>query len=150
MDIIIRPAIPKDCPRLLELIRELAEYEHALDQVEVNPDHFLESGFGSSPVWWAHVAENKGNVIGFALYYIRYSTWKGQRLYLEDIIVTKQYRRHGIGKKLFEAVLEDAKKKKLNGIIWQVLEWNKPAIQFYEKYAPTFNHEWITCTIEKV
>lgn len=150
MDIIIRPATPKDCPRLLELIRELAEYEQALDQVEVDPEHFLESGFGSCPVWWAHVAEIKGTIVGFALYYIRYSTWKGQRLYLEDIIVTRAYRRLGIGKKLFDAVLEDAKAKNLRGVVWQVLAWNEPAIQFYEQYSPTFNHEWITCTIEEI
>lgn len=150
MDITIRPATREDCPRLLELVRELAEYERALDQVEVTQEHFIESGFGSSPVWWGIVAEKEGKIIGFALYYIRYSTWKGQRLYLEDIIVTKDHRRQGIGKMLFEAVLTDAKKKNLNGVIWQVLDWNKPAIQFYENYSPSFNQEWITCTIERL
>lgn len=150
MNVTIRAAIRSDCPRLLELIRELAEYERALDQVEVNITHFEESGFGQCPVWWAFVAETDGMTAGFALYYIRYSTWKGQRLYLEDIIVTKEYRRLGIGKMLFDAVLLDAKNKNLNGVLWQVLEWNKPAIQFYNQYSPSFNQEWITCTIEKM
>ena len=150
MNIHIRPAERSDCPKLLDLIRELAEYERAADEVEVTLEHFEESGFGTCPVWWAFVAEDEGIIVGLALYYIRYSTWKGQRLYLEDIIVTEQYRRFGIGKMLFEAVLSDARKKKLNGVIWQVLEWNEPAIHFYQKYSPVFNQEWITCTIERV
>jgi len=150
MSVTIRPAVRNDCPRLLELIRELAEYERALHEVEVSPDHFEESGFGSCPVWWGIVAEVDEIIVGFALYYIRYSTWKGQRLYLEDIVVTEEYRRCGIGKMLFNAVLDDARKKNLNGVLWQVLEWNEPAINFYNKYSPTFNQEWITCTIEKV
>jgi len=150
MNVTIRPAIRSDCPRLLELIKELAEYERALDQVEVPLTHFEESGFGDCPVWWAFVAETDGIIAGFALYYIRYSTWKGQRLYLEDIVVTNEYRRLGIGKMLFDAVLLDAKNKNLNGVLWQVLDWNKPAIQFYNQYSPSFNQEWITCTIEKI
>lgn len=150
MNVTIRPAIRSDCPRLLELIRELAEYERALDQVAVTLTHFEESGFGDCPVWWAFVAETDGIIAGFALYYIRYSTWKGQRLYLEDIVVTNEYRRLGIGKMLFDAVLLDAKNKNLNGVLWQVLDWNKPAIQFYNQYSPSFNQEWITCTIEKI
>ena len=150
MDITIRPANKDDCPRLLELIRELAEYERALDQVEVSQEHFEDSGFGNCPVWWGIVAEKDDYIVGFAIYYIRYSTWKGQRLYLEDIIVTKSHRRQGIGKKLFDAVLADARKKSLNGVIWQVLDWNKPAIHFYEQYSPSFNQEWITCIIEKM
>jgi ribosomal protein S18 acetylase RimI-like enzyme len=150
MNITIRNAIIKDCPRLLELIKELAEYEHAPEQEEVSIEEFEDAGFGKNPVWWAFVAENSGFIAGFALYYIRYSTWKGRRLYLEDIIVTKEYRRNGIGKMLFDAVLKDAKEKKLNGVMWQVLDWNKPAIEFYKKYSPIFNQEWITCTINKV
>ncbi|PWR74608.1 N-acetyltransferase family protein [Methanospirillum stamsii] len=150
MNITIRPAILPDCPRLLELIRELAEYERALHEVEVSLNHFEESGFGESPVWWAFVAETDGMIVGFALYYIRYSTWKGKRLYLEDIVVTKEYRGLGIGKKLFDAVLADAKRKNLNGVLWQVLDWNEPAINFYRKYSPSFNQEWITCSIEKI
>ncbi|HOW05746.1 GNAT family N-acetyltransferase [Methanospirillum hungatei] len=150
MSVTIRPAVRNDCPRLLELIRELAEYERALHEVEVSLEHFEESGFGACPVWWGIVAESGDCIVGFALYYIRYSTWKGQRLYLEDIVVTEEFRGCGIGKMLFDAVLDDARKKNLNGVVWQVLEWNEPAINFYNKYSPTFNQEWITCTIERV
>ena len=92
MDITIRAAIKEDCPRMMELIKELAAYENAPEQVTVSFEHFTESGFGASPVWWAYVAEANGRVEGFALYYTRYSTWKGQRMYLEDIIVTEKMR----------------------------------------------------------
>src|SRR5215212_7118254 len=88
----IRRAMKEDCPRMLELVKELAVYERAPDEVTVTLDHFTESGFGPHPVWWAFVAEVDGAVAGFALYYIRYSTWKGQRMYLEDFIVTDEYR----------------------------------------------------------
>ena len=89
MEIQIRRAVKQDCPRLLELIHELAEYEKAPQEVTVTPEHFIESGFGKNPVWWTFVAEVNGKIEGFALYYIRYSTWKGQAMYLEDIIVTE-------------------------------------------------------------
>ena len=123
----------EDCPRLLDLIRELAVYEKAPQEVTVTPGHFEESGFGPNPVWWALVAECDGNVEGFALYYIRYSTWKGQRLYLEDIIVTEKMRGKGLGTLLFDALQAEAREKNLNGMVWQVLEWNEPAISFYKK-----------------
>ncbi|HUP10845.1 MAG TPA: hypothetical protein VM187_01490, partial [Niastella sp.] len=90
MEISIRRAVKEDCPRLLELINELAVYEKAADEVTVSMEHFVESGFGNQPVWWAFVAEAGGQVEGFAMYYIRYSTWKGQRMYLEDLIVTEK------------------------------------------------------------
>ena len=134
MSITIRRAIPEDCPRLMELIKELAEYEKAPQDVTVTMDHFINSGFGNNPVWWSFVAEEKGIILGFALYYIRYSTWKGQAMYLEDIIVTEKARGRGIGRLLFNQLIEEARAKKFNRIIWQVLEWNEPAINFYRKY----------------
>jgi len=94
----VRRAIKEDCPRLLELIRELALFERAPEQVIVTLEHFAESGFGPHPVWWAFVTTVDGNIEGFALYYIRYSTWKGQRMYLEDLIVTEEMRGRGLGK----------------------------------------------------
>ncbi|MDQ2721018.1 MAG: GNAT family N-acetyltransferase [Bacteroidota bacterium] len=134
---------------MMHLVHELAAYEQAPDEVTVEFDHFVESGFGKSPVWWAFVAETENTVIGFALYYIRYSTWKGQRMYLEDILVTEQWRGKGIGKLLFDKLIKEAKEKRLSGIIWQVLEWNKLAINFYKKYdGVKFNKEWIDCTLE--
>jgi GNAT superfamily N-acetyltransferase len=147
MNVVIRRAVAEDCDRLMDLIRELAVYEKAPEEVTVTLDHFMESGFGTNPVWWAFVAEVDGRVEGFALYYIRYSTWKGQRMYLEDILVTEKMRGYGLGKLLFDKLIEEAKEKHLNGIIWQVLEWNEPAINFYKKYQASFDAEWINCSI---
>ncbi|MDR3712912.1 MAG: GNAT family N-acetyltransferase [Puia sp.] len=146
--ITVRRAVREDCPRLLELIKELALYEKAPQEVTVSLEHFSDSGFGEKPVWWAFVAEVAGRVEGFALYYIRYSTWKGQRMYLEDILVTEEMRGQGIGKLLFDRLIVEAREKKLNGMIWQVLEWNAPAINFYRKYQASFDPEWINCSIE--
>lgn len=147
MNTIIRRAERADCPRLLELIRELAHYEKAPEEVTVTLDHFEESGFGEQPVWWAFVAEVDGVVEGFALYYIRYSTWKGQRMYLEDIVVTEKMRGKGLGKLLFDALIEEAKEKRFKGMVWQVLDWNEPAINFYKKYNASFDPEWINCSL---
>ena len=134
MNIEIRKAEKKDCKRLMELIQQLAVYEKAPDEVTATLDHFEESGFGRNPVWWAVVADVDGTVQGFALYYIRYSTWKGQRMYLEDILVSEELRGNGVGKLLFDKLLEEAKEKKFTGVVWQVLDWNESAINFYKKY----------------
>jgi len=147
METNIRRAEKKDCVRLLELITELAVYEKAPNEVTVTLTHFEESGFGPNPVWWGFVAEVNGRVEGFALYYIRYSTWKGQRIYLEDILVTEKMRGNQLGKKLFDQLIVEAKEKNLAGIVWQVLEWNEPAINFYKKYKANFDGEWINCSI---
>jgi len=157
-NIIIRKAVAEDCPRLLELIQELADYEKAPAEVTVTLDHFTESGFGEKPVWWAFVAEyplsapgrgtgGEGIVQGFALYYIRYSTWKGQRMYLEDILVTNEMRGKGLGALLFDALIAEAKEKNFSGIVWQVLDWNEPAINFYKKYNTSFDGEWVNCSM---
>ncbi|MDP4260906.1 MAG: GNAT family N-acetyltransferase [Bacteroidota bacterium] len=147
MNIIIRRAVEEDCPRLLELITELAVYEKAPHDVTVTMDHFVQSGFGKHPVWWAFVAEVNGRVEGFALYYIRYSTWKGQAMYLEDILVTESMRGKQLGKLLFDRLIEEAREKKWSRIIWQVLDWNEPAIHFYKKFNASFDDEWINCSL---
>jgi GNAT superfamily N-acetyltransferase len=148
MKSVIRRATREDCPRLLELIKELAIYEKAPDEVTVELSHFEESGFGDSPVWWAFVAETDQVVVGFALYYIRYSTWKGKRMYLEDIVITESMRGKGIGGMLFDRLIAEMYEKQLHGMVWQVLEWNKPAINFYKKYNALFDAEWINCSID--
>lgn len=147
MDIQIRRAKKTDCTRLLELIQELADYEKAPAEVTVTLAHFEESGFGPNPVWWAFVAEAEGIVVGMALYYIRYSTWKGQRMYLEDLLVTESMRGKKIGALLMDALIAEAKEKKYTGIHWQVLDWNEPAIHFYKKYHANFDGEWLNCSI---
>ncbi|MDP3667080.1 MAG: GNAT family N-acetyltransferase [Sediminibacterium sp.] len=143
MVISIRKAEKKDCERLLQLIRELADYEKAPAEVTVTLEHFEESGFGENPVWWAFVAEFDERIEGFALYYIRYSTWKGQCIYLEDFLVTEKLRGQGAGKLLFDRVIAAAKEKGMTRIVWQVLEWNEPALNFYRKYNAVLDPEWV-------
>ena len=147
MEINIRKAIKEDCSRMMELIHELAVFERAPKEVTVHFDHFVESGFGDNPVWWAFVAEVDGRVQGFGLYYIRYSTWKGQRMYLEDFLVNEKLRGHGIGTLLFDRLIEEAKEKKFSGLVWQVLNWNATAINFYNKYEGVeIDSGWLNCS----
>ncbi|MDH5826366.1 GNAT family N-acetyltransferase [Sphingobacterium sp. SG20118] len=144
---IIRYAVEADCPAMLDLIRELAILEKAPDAVTVSMQEFIDAGFGENPIWGAFVAELDGKIVGISLYYIRYSTWKGRRLYLEDLIVTESMRGYGIGKQLFEETLNFGKSKGYQGMVWQVLDWNEPAIQFYKKYKADFDAEWINVSI---
>jgi GNAT superfamily N-acetyltransferase len=146
MELTIRYAVQEDCERVLELIHELALYEKAPQEVTVNLNEFVDAGFGTNPVWKAFVAERDGKILGFALYYIRYSTWKGCRLYLEDFIVTEEERGKGIGKILFERVMQEAKEKAFNGMSWQVLDWNAPAINFYNKYQANLEAGWLNAS----
>lgn len=142
-------ATAADCPRLLELINELAVYEKAPEEVTVALEHFVDAGFGENPVWKAFVAEADSVVIGFALYYTRYSTWKGCRLYLEDFIVTEDFRGKGVGKLLFEKVIDEAKNGNYIGMVWQVLDWNEPAINFYNKYAAHLEAGWLNASLSQ-
>lgn len=143
----IRQAVITDCPRMLELIKELAIFEKAPDQVTVSLSEFEDAGFGTQPIWGAFVAEIDGEIVGISLYYTRYSTWKGRRLYLEDLIVTESMRGLGIGKLLFDKTLTYGKQCGFHGMVWQVLDWNEPAIKFYEKYKADFDAEWINVSI---
>lgn len=147
MNAVVRRAVAEDCPRLLELVKELAIYERAPEEVTVTLEHFTDSGFGTHPVWWAFVAEAEATIVGFALYYIRYSTWKGQRMYLEDIIVTEEWRNKGIGSLLMDALIKEAREQNFQGISWQVLDWNLPAINFYKRYHPVFDGEWVNVSV---
>ena len=148
MEITLRRAEKKDCIRLLELVQELADYEKAPQEVTVTLEHFQDSGFGQNPVWWTFVAEEKGVILGFALYYIRFSTWKGCRLYLEDFLVTEKLRGNGAGKLLFERIIQEAKDKGFTRMVWQVLDWNEPAINFYKKYNATLDAGWVNCILD--
>ena len=144
----IRRAVAQDCPRLMELVRELALFEKAPEEVTVSDEHFRESGFGPNPVWWAFVAETNGRIEGFALWYTRYSTWKGQRLYLEDLVVTEAMRGKGLGRLLFDRLLQETREGGYSGMVWQVLDWNDPAIRFYERYGSLIDKGWYNCSIE--
>lgn len=144
---IIRAAVQADCPQMLELIRELAIYEKAPDELTVSLAEFEEAGFGEHPIWGAFVAEIDAEIIGISLYYVRYSTWKGRRLYLEDLIVTEKMRGLGVGKQLFERTLQYGQQSGYHGMVWQVLDWNASAIQFYERYKANFDSEWINVSI---
>lgn len=144
----IRKAVKEDCKRLMELIHELAVYEKAPEEMTVTLAHFEESGFGANPVWQAFVAEVNGTVQGFALYYTRYSTWKGQRMYLEDLLVNELFRRRNIGSLLFDKLIDEARQKNFSGMVWQVLHWNTPAINFYKKYKGVIIDEgWFNCSL---
>lgn len=149
MDINIRLALKPDCPRLMELITELAVYEKAPDEVTVTLAEFEAAGFGEKPVWKAFVAEINGLIVGFGLYYIRYSTWKGCRLYLEDLIVTEEYRGKRIGKLLFEQLITETIDMGFSGMVWQVLDWNEPAINFYNKYNAAIEAGWLNASLSK-
>ncbi len=143
----IRTATAADCGRLLELIKELALYEKAPQEVTVSLDEFTAAGFGESPVWKAYVVEVDQEIAGFALFYTRYSTWKGCRLYLEDFIVTEKHRGKGLGKLLFERIIQEAKTGNYKGMVWQVLDWNEPAINFYNKYAANLEAGWLNASL---
>lgn len=145
----IREGVRKDLPRVLELIRELAVYERAPHEVTNTVAKMEVDGFGPAPIFGFFVAEINGFIIGISLYYWRYSTWKGKRLYLEDIIVTENQRGKGAGKLLFDRTMKHALDEQCTGMMWQVLEWNEPAINFYKKYGAKLDDEWTNCSLEQ-
>lgn len=144
----IRPGEKGDVPRALELVRELAEYERAPEAVTTTVEAMTKDGFGPSPAYRMWVAERSGKVVGIAICYVRYSTWKGRMLYLEDIVVTANERGRGIGKMLFDTCRRIASEEGYNGMMWQVLDWNEPAIRFYQRYPVEMDREWINCKID--
>ena len=145
---IIRPGKKSDIPQVFQLIKELAEYEKALDKVSNTVEKLEEDGFGPNPGYELFVAEIENKIVCIALTYYRFSTWRGKVMYLEDLIVKEHMRRKGIGKKLFDMVLDHAKVTSCVGLSLQVLDWNDLGINFYKKYNMEFDDEWINCYLE--
>jgi GNAT superfamily N-acetyltransferase len=147
-EIIIRWATENDIPDMMSLIRELALFEKAPNEVVNTEARMLQEGFGDNPLFKAYVAEQNGVIVGLSIFYYRYSTWKGKCLYLEDLIITESERGKGIGTLLFEKTLAYAKDDGCTKMNWQVLDWNTPAIDFYKKYGSVFEDEWLNTSLE--
>ncbi|MGB0882254.1 MAG: GNAT family N-acetyltransferase [Vicingaceae bacterium] len=148
MNFSIRKATKNDLPEVLTLIKELALYENAPNEVIITLNDLEKDGFGENPIYWIIVAELNGEIVGISFYYIRYSTWKGKCLYLEDLVVKEKYRGNKIGEALFEATLNTAKEIGARLMTWQVLDWNEPAINFYKKFNAEMDPEWINGKIK--
>ena len=149
MKIIIRKGLKSDLTAILNLIKELADYEKSLKEVTLTLKDLEKDGFGKNPWYYVLVAEKNTEIIGLSFYWIRYSTWKGKFLFLEDFVIKKEHRRSGVGSKLFEATIMECHKLKLNGMIWQVLDWNTPAIDFYKKYNANISSAWLNGKLTK-
>ena len=139
----IRKGQISDIPRVFELVKELAIFERAEHEVINSIAQMEIDGFGKKPLFGFVIAEFEGEIVGMSLYYYRYSTWKGKRLYLEDLIVTEKMRGKGLGEKLIEATIQIAKETQCTGVMWQVLDWNESALNFYKKFGVSFDSEWV-------
>ena len=147
--IIIRKGKKSDLPSILTLIRELALFEKAPEEVTNTVEDMEADGFGERPAFEFYVSEIGSEIVGMALYFIKYSTWKGKGIYLDDLIVTEKHRGKGIGKKLLDRVILEAKKTNAKQMHWQVLDWNEPAIRIYEQYGATIEAEWLDCKLNQ-
>jgi GNAT superfamily N-acetyltransferase len=145
MDLLIRKGEEEDIPALLNLIKELAKFEKAENEVSVSIESMKNDAFGTNKIFDFIVAENQNDIIGAAVFFNKYSTWKGKCVYLDDIIVNEKYRKKGIGTLLMNAVIDEAKKRKAKRLEWQVLDWNEPAINFYKKFDAILDETWINC-----
>lgn len=142
----IRPGVPKDMTAVLRLINELAVFEKEPDAVEVTVEDLINDGFGENPLFHTFIAEENGEIIGMALYYYRYSTWKGKTIHLEDLIVKENKRGTGAGFALYKTIIQQGKKDGVRRIEWNVLDWNTNAIQFYEKSGAKILKDW--CVVQ--
>ena len=149
MDFQVRKASQEDMPSVLSLIQQLAVYEREPDAVEVTVEDLERDGFGENPLFNCFVAETEGKIIGMALFYFRYSTWKGKTVHLEDLIVNEAYRGHGIGFQIYKKVMEFADENNLKRVEWVVLDWNAPAINFYKNTGATIFSEWNTVQFDE-
>jgi GNAT superfamily N-acetyltransferase len=148
IDYIIRRGTKDDLPSVLKLVYELAVFERAPHEVINTVELMEQDGFGPNPLYGFFVAEINHEIVGLSLYYYRYSTWKGKRLYLEDIIVTEAHRGKGIGKLLFDKTMQQTLNDNCTGMNWQALDWNEPALNFYKKYGSKVDGEWVNCSLE--
>lgn len=145
----IRKGTREDLPHILRLIKELAAYEKAPDEVTVTLSDLEQDGFGERPLFDFLVADTGTTIAGMALYFFSYSTWKGKCMYLEDIVVSEAFRQQGIGTNLFRALIEEARLFGAERLQWQVLDWNEPAIAFYRKMNAHLDGSWISCKLTK-
>ena len=144
----IRKAQASDANFILKLIKELADFEKSLNQVSLSLDCFLKDGFGKSPLFKSLIIELNKIPVGFALYYNRYSTWKGKALYLEDLFIIPEARGNGLGKQTLKYLAEEAVSTGCERFEWQVLDWNEPAIKLYKKLGAELDSGWINCRLE--
>lgn len=149
MEYVIRKARKEDVPQIKKLIDALAHYEKAPHEVTITEAQLVHDGFGEQPVYQCRVADHQGELIGFALFYIGYSTWKGKLIYLDDFYVQPQWRHLGVGTKLMNEVIQYAREVNAYQVRWAVLEWNELAIRFYKKYPVEFDREWIFCRLNR-
>lgn len=145
--LLIRSGTESDLPDALRLIIELAVYEKEPRAVVTTVESMRQDGFGEKPVFGFFVAELDSEIAGLALYYDRYSTWRGKCLFLDDLIVSDQHRGKGIGKALFERTMQKARDEGYRGMTWQVLDWNQPAINFYKKFNAKIEGNWLNCNL---
>ena len=145
---VLRRGVEADLPQVLALIQELAAYERAPDAVTNTLEMMRRDGFGPQPIYGFFVLEQGADIVGLALYYTAYSTWKGRMLYLEDLVVTEAARRSGLGRLLFDAVVAEARATGAVRLKWQVLDWNEPAISFYKKLGANIEDEWLNGNLD--
>ncbi|WP_397445057.1 GNAT family N-acetyltransferase [Polaribacter sp. R77954] len=149
MKFIIREGKKEDMPSVLDLINELAIFEKEPDAVEITVDDLVNDGFSDHPKFKIFVAEEQSSIIGIALFYERYSTWKGKTIHLEDLIVTKSRQKIGAGKALYTAVLKYAYDHNFNRVAWEVIDWNTNAIEFYKSTGATYLNDWSVVQMNK-
>ncbi len=145
MEITIRKAQSEDIPAVRDLVYELAVYENEPDALKADVGHYIQQY--QEGLYFCNVAELEGKIVGMTIYYLRFSTWRGKMMHLEDFYIQEKHRRKGIGEQLFEAFIEDSKAQKCNMVIWQVLDWNELAIGFYDKYNAIYDKNWWNCKL---
>jgi GNAT superfamily N-acetyltransferase len=149
MDFIVRQGEEKDMQSVFDLITELAVFEKEPDAVDISVTDLINDGFSENPKFKIFVAEQKNQIIGIALFYERYSTWKGRTIHLEDLIVTKKKQKIGAGKALYTAVLKYAFDHNYNRVAWEVIDWNQNAIDFYKSTGATYLNDWSVVQMNK-